>query len=107
LGVDSPYELNLSTTTAAGINYTTDGATAMMAGDAPFTVAELERVLRVFDADSGTLPKRLSYLSGVLQPNGIGQDNPGPQFYSRAEITTDSFDVPVPDVSVPKLLQGL
>ncbi len=50
--------------------------------DNPFTLSELERVLRASDADAATLPPRLAAgLSSVAQA-------------SRMRITTDSWDTP-------------
>lgn len=97
---DSPYELNLSQNTAAGVHSKT--ATSVPS-DAAFSTAELERLLRVFDVDSGTLPPRLAYLSGVQTPNG----GAGPQFFSRLELTSDSYDLPIPGVAFPAELQNL
>lgn len=51
--------------------------------DNPFTVAELERVLRTYDIDAGKLPRRLVDLAPSLVAH-------------RTEVTTDSYDVPSP-----------
>lgn len=65
---DNPYQSRL------------DGAPR--ADDQPFTLAELERILRPFDNDSNGLPQRLaSGLSNHAQR-------------SRMTITTDSWDTP-------------
>jgi hypothetical protein len=50
--------------------------------DNPFTSAELEAVLRQFDADAGTLPPRLTTALDLLSQR------------SRFLITTDSWDTP-------------
>lgn len=89
--IDSPYELNLSQKTAAGVQ---GDATTSYSSDAPFSVAEMERLLRPFDADAGTLPGRLALLSGVLRNNAN-------DFAARNKITSDSFDLPMPNVSLP------
>jgi hypothetical protein len=89
--IDSPYEINLSQKVAAGVQG--DGSTYHSA-DAPFSIAELERLLRPFDADAGSLPGRLALLSGVLRNNP--QD-----FAARNKITSDSYDLPMPNVSLP------
>lgn len=77
---DSPYELNL-----------VDGGSV----DAPFTPAELERVLRRFDYDVGQLPSRLSEFitnwNSTASPNG-------------RIVTTASFDPPVPAHGIPARL---
>lgn len=77
---DSPYELNL-----------VDGGGV----DAPFTPAELERVLRRFDYDVNQLPARLSEFitnwNSTASPNG-------------RIVTTASFDPPVPAHGIPARL---
>ncbi|BBO32191.1 hypothetical protein [Lacipirellula parvula] len=82
--MDSPYELNLSQKTAAGVN----GYVGASGSDAPFTDGELERVLRAYDSDAGSLPPRLATLS---QAQGT----------TRNKLTTTSFDLPTPNVSLP------
>ncbi len=76
---DSPYELNL-----------VDGGV-----DAPFTPADLERVLRRYDYDRDQLPKRLSDFitdwHSSASPNG-------------RLVTTASFDPPVPAHEIPPKL---
>ena len=57
-------------------------------GQNPFTLGELERVLRQFDADSSTLPPRLAAVFG----NGAER--------CRMRITTDSWDIPKQGTSV-------
>ena len=89
--MDSPYELNLSQKTAAGLQGYASGVSS---SDAPFSVSEMERLLRPFDADAGTLPNRLAILSGML-------NNAPKDFSARNKITTDSFDLPTPNVSLP------
>lgn len=88
----SPYEINLSRKTAAGV----EQALGQYADDAPFSVAELEAVLRVYDADSAKLPSRLENLSGVRS-----------NLDRRLKITTDSFDLPAPNVALPHELHDL
>jgi hypothetical protein len=82
--VDDPYELRLDDTAprvssprrSAPTTPTTDN------DDSPFTLAELERVLRPNDADATQLPSRLAAgLEDFAQR-------------SRATITTDSWDSP-------------
>ncbi len=88
---DSPYEVNLSQKTAAGVQG--DGTNSQSA-DAPFSMAEMERLLRPFDADAGALPGRLALLAGVLR--NVPQD-----FAARNKLTSDSFDLPMPNISLP------
>jgi hypothetical protein len=78
--IDDPYEVRLD-----GLGprpaVAASGAVAVN-DDNPFTVADLERVLRANDADAAALPPRLAAaLAGVAQA-------------SRMRITTDSWDTP-------------
>ncbi|MDC0936220.1 hypothetical protein OAS39_08020, partial [Pirellulales bacterium] len=83
LDANSPYELDLSNVGPAGEN--TAG------NDAPYSLAELERVLRSYDADAATLPPRLAALGNFL----------GSNLRNRNLVTTDSFDSPAPNVVLP------
>jgi hypothetical protein len=77
---DDPYEVRLD---SIGPRPTVAASGAMTVNDDnPFTVADLERVLRANDADAASLPPRLAAaLAGVSQA-------------SRMRITTDSWDTP-------------
>lgn len=77
---DSAYELSLT-------------EDARSAADAPFDVSELEALLRTYDIDSATLPKRLA---AILR-------NQDPAYTLTAErlLTTDSWDLPVPNFVPP------
>lgn len=60
--------------------------------DNPFTVAELERVLRFTDTTSPQLPTRITSLGGITGSTS-----------RLRSVTTESFDVPVPPVvSLPE-----
>lgn len=98
LVIDSPYELNLSAATAAGLQ----GAAAASAPDAPYSPAELERLLRMYDADAGTLPGRLT--EGVLQVSGLSLQE---REQLRQRLAVDAFDLPVPSVALPHEMSGL
>ena len=63
--------------------------------DNPFTVAELERVLRFNDPSARLLPNRLTNLGGIA-----GNAS------RRRSVTTESFDVPVPPVLSPRELRS-
>ncbi|HEX6960921.1 MAG TPA: hypothetical protein VF175_03585, partial [Lacipirellula sp.] len=91
--VDSPYELNLSRSSVAGVT----GNETLGAANMPFSLAELERVYRMYDADAGTLPDRLAFLSGVLSPNGSIGD-----LTDRLKFSTDTFDLPTPSVGLTR-----
>lgn len=77
--VDDPYEMRLD---SDGPRVATLATQAHSPSDNPFTLAELERVLREFDPDASVLPSRLA---AVL-------DNFCER--SRMTITTDSWDTP-------------
>ncbi len=74
---DDPYELNLSRNNPTS-------------ADAPFTPAELERLLRGSDIDGQTLPDRLATLTSLLASR-------------RHEITTESWDLPCPNLADPSV----
>jgi hypothetical protein len=98
--------------------------------DAAFSTADLERILRTYDADAGTLPSRLWDVVGAFDPVRLSQDNPErvqraarmifgdssldvddePQMLVAAQqvagvnrrlVTTDSYDLPVPGGGMP------
>lgn len=79
--LNNPYRLNLSPKAVRR------GAPTGSTVDNPFTAAELERVLRNYDADAGRLPRRLLDLAPSLAGH-------------RTEVTTDSSDVPCPPGSL-------
>ncbi len=84
--VNDPYELDLTRRDRGQ-----PGPTSV---DNPFSFAELERILRPYDHDANRLPSRLAALTSPTSfPNDsllIGR---------RLEVTTDSWDVPVPSLS--------
>ncbi len=83
--VDDPYELNLSRSAARGM----EGSSGV---DNPFTPAELERVLRPYDVDTALLPDRLAELL-ISSGSNTYLLNAG-----RHQLTTESWDLPVPNV---------
>ena len=78
--VDTPYELNLAAKS---------GSTDPGSADKPFSPAELERVVRPFDADSASLPRRLVGAAPSL-------------VHRRHEVTTESWDLPTPGIALPR-----
>lgn len=81
---DTPYEINVSQNGPKGQYATT-------AADQPFSIGELERVLRANDLDSVALPRRLWELSpGLRNDTSL-----------RKSVTTDSYDFPVAPPVVP------
>jgi hypothetical protein len=85
---DMPYEIDLSAESGR--------AAGDRAADAPFGIAELERVLRAYDGDAVSLEDRLFRLAGV-----------GSNLRSRLQITTDSNDLPSPSFALPPHLESL
>ena len=83
--IDDPYELDLSRRVIR--RSVSPSASSSLPADAPFTVAELERMLRAFDADASSLPDSLRQ---VVDPAGTNLP------LLRRLITTDSFDLPSP-----------
>lgn len=95
LDMDSPYELDLS---RVGPNSAGDNAK-----DGPFSLAEMERILRAFDRDAGKLPPRLWELANRFRSadsSGFADIEELNEW--RALLTTDSFDLPVPNVAMPE-----
>jgi hypothetical protein len=79
----NPYAINLSPKAPKGVS-----TNVTLAPDSPFSVAELEPVLRPYDRDSKSLPSRLTTLSNTLAA-------------SRNLVTTESHDLnspPAPQV---------
>ena len=90
-----PYELNLAPTAAHGL----PSASAPATSNNPFSVTELERILRPFDRDASTLPSRLATLAPSLVPSTA---NPN----GRLSVTTESWDLPCPNVATPSCLSA-
>ena len=78
--IDDPYEMRLDSDAPKPGDLRSSGTAAP--ADNPFTPAELEAVLRQFDADASTLPTRLA----------VALDDASQR--SRMLITTDSWDTP-------------
>ena len=78
--VDDPYEMRLDSDAPKPGELRAAGSTAP--ADNPFTPADLEAVLRQFDADAPTLPSRLA----------VALDDASQR--SRMLVTTDSWDTP-------------
>ena len=64
--------------------------------DNPFTVGELEPILRQYDIDVRSLPQRLYQLI----PSILTDAN------KRNKLTTDSWDPPVPNFQAPRSLRS-
>ncbi|TWT99953.1 hypothetical protein Pla108_08970 [Botrimarina colliarenosi] len=140
---DSPYELDLSVSArnlapasldAIRRSYDPDNSglveplTAPLVDDAPFSPAELERILRAFDADADKLADRLWNAVDAFDPAKLAAqnnllsngDNPtytptsleqvvaGAQAaVTRRQVTTESWDLPAPNENLyDRLLLG-
>ncbi len=79
--LNSPYEMNVSLNAPRGV-------TNSPAADMPFSLAELERLLRWHDVDALSLPDRLCSLIDTFR------NDPS----ARRTVTTDSFDIPGPSI---------
>ncbi len=91
---NSPYELDLSLGAARGESTSAD--------DSPYSMAEMERILRSYDPDAGTLPSRIWEFAGEFKPTATATTpNLDNLNRWRASLTTDSYDLPVPNVVVP------
>ncbi|MEI8375411.1 MAG: hypothetical protein WCJ35_21535 [Planctomycetota bacterium] len=83
---NTPYDIDLSRNAPR--------ATGAMTPDSPFSVSELERIIRPYDRDASSLPQRLCALTLA----DSGSNNSNVLFPHRMEVTTESFRV----ASVPK-----
>lgn len=82
--LESPYELRLDGDGPRGTQVRQPSAKSNTPpSDSPFAATELERILRPFDSDAGTLPPRLAVLLDDYAER------------SRMTVTTDSWDTPV------------
>jgi hypothetical protein len=95
---DSPYE-------ASYFPEGFDSDNGLQSLDAPFSLGELERILRAYDSDMPSLPERLAFVSGTFSPDPSNYDNDSPK--QRNRITTDSWDSPAPNFTMPKELETL
>ncbi len=91
--MNAPYDIDLSRNAAHATGKTTP--------DSPFSVAELERVLRSPDRDSITLPSRLLALTAT----SAGSLSTSTLLLHPTELTTESYSVPVAPCVVPEPLR--
>ncbi len=87
---DNPYEVDLSSNQGNDVN----------GKDTPFSAGELERVLRAHDRDVSLLPQRLVNVTDAAAGTGIL--GPPEREFNRQAITTDSYDLPVPNIVRPR-----
>ncbi|MGD0654825.1 MAG: hypothetical protein ABSA16_10810 [Thermoguttaceae bacterium] len=79
-----PYALNLAPNITRGLPTAVNN---------PFSVNELERILRPFDRDAAQLPARLAALTS---PSAAAPYADSTLITKRSEATTESWDVPAP-----------
>ncbi|MEM8945071.1 MAG: hypothetical protein AAGD11_07800 [Planctomycetota bacterium] len=95
MDTNTPYEMDLSLGASRG--------DSLAAPDGPYTMAELERILRPYDADAGSLPSRIwDFADGFKTNPNDTLPNLNALNLWRTTVTTDSYDLPVPSVSVPQ-----
>jgi hypothetical protein len=86
--LNTPYEIDLSSKAPRGVS-------ATPTPDTPYSLSELERLLRANDVDAYSLPSRLWRIVDTFR------NNPD----ARRGVTTDSYDVPSPSIQPwPELL---
>ena len=96
--VAQPYELDLSPKAPRG--------THMNTPDAPFSLPELERLLRPFDIDTMNLPDRLERLAPGLMATAT--DSSSNKTNHHRKVTTESWDIAsTPCAVTPEILQDL
>lgn len=100
--IDEPYETNLNRRyfprMIVGAPTTTGGFGYMADKDAPFTPADLERILRRDDVGSIALPRRLDSIVTDSKNDVLAQNL----------VTTESWDIPCPHVApTPELAAAL
>lgn len=91
---NTPYELNLGQASPRNAR----GPTST---DHPFSVYELERLLRMYDADRGGRPDRLDKLGGI----GSSPSLEALLVARRHEVTVESWDLPVPGLGFTPALR--
>lgn len=107
--IDAPTEINLNRRYFAQTFF---GATSTAANraktadiDAPFSPPEMERVLRRYDGNSGSLPNRL-WNTLYNDPNTLVRANVSGD--AERSITTEQWDVPCPHIApTPELTTAL
>ena len=88
---ESPYSFNLARNVPRPARYVSG-----VSIDNPYTVGELETVLRQYDVDIRSLPQRLyRFLPSILTDAN-----------KRNKLTTDSWDPPVPNLQAPRSLRS-
>ncbi len=98
--VNNPYEMSFGSNVIRGLP--TAASTTL---NNPFSASEMERLLRPYDRDATALPDRLMAITShtltdsVLLPSATDKAN-------NKSFTTDSFDLPCPNVLLPKTLLG-
>jgi hypothetical protein len=103
--INTPYDLNLSRNAAHAVDYSptsNPNGPFYLPADDPFGPAELEAVLRPFDRDAPTLPKRLLALSATDSSNPATSSLLAQKRYA---VTSESTSVPTPGLAMPPLVR--
>ncbi|QDU58268.1 hypothetical protein Pan181_45010 [Aeoliella mucimassa] len=121
---DSPYETNTSPEGRRGTTYESAilGSATPINDDALFAPAEMERILRSYDPETGTAPSRLYDIVEAFDPNkyvltvAANPSTPTAEEMAIAQkltainsrqVTTESYEVPVPADVVPSYISEL
>ncbi len=121
---DSTYETDLSMASRRGLPASSVASDPTFLGndDAPFATSEMERILRAYDAETGTAPSRLWDVVDAFDPNKyvltVASDPTQPSAVelalatantsiNRRQVTTDSYEIPVPADVVPSYITEL
>lgn len=86
--IDDPYEIDLTRTNSQQRREAVNATGKLAEADAPFKPSDLEVLLRINDADVGTLYSRLLELAGDTFLNSASAE------FKRAIVTTESWDSP-------------
>lgn len=94
--IDDPYEIELMRDGAQRRRAAADGTAGVADVDAPFSPADLEVLLRIYDADVGTLSSRLL----TLAEDTFVNQSPQRREFLRGIFTTESWDSPTASTMV-------
>ncbi len=95
---NNPYEMSFNANAVRGVP---------AASNNPFSASEMERLLRPYDRDATSLPIRLEAVTYDAAPTfNRSMLLPTYDKHNNKSFTTDSFDLPCPNVLLPKTLLG-
>ncbi len=107
--IDDPYEIELTRDRSQRRRAAVNDNTKVADADAPFTPTDLEALLRIYDADVGTLQSRLLALATdtfVNRPGSTATVAAAERDFLRGIFTTESWDTPTASLALgmPELL---